>query len=246
MCASCGCGSNHHHLKSDDYAQEIILETAILAQNNHFAALNRNFFKHHQTLALNLVSSPGSGKTTLLEKTINTLAPEQAIYVIEGDQQTQLDAQRIRQAGAEAYQINTGKACHLDGHLVSHALEQFKIKPQSLTFIENVGNLICPALFDLGEHAKVVLISTTEGEDKPLKYPDIFIDAALIIITKLDLLPYLNFNLNQCIANLKKVNNQSTIIELSSITGAGFNRWIEWLTQASQHFTGAINNQNAG
>ena len=163
------------------------------------------------------------------------MSNENKIYVIEGDQHTELDANRIRSAGAEAYQIQTGKACHLDGHMVGHALEHLTIQDNSYVFIENVGNLICPALFDLGEHAKVVLISTTEGEDKPLKYPDMFYGADLVIITKTDLLPYLKFDINECEANIKKINPRSKIIQLSSTNGDGFAEWINWLIVAKAY-----------
>lgn len=253
MCVTCGCSSNDsilhnhnkHHYEHDNihhhHAQgEIInLESEILAQNNQFAAANREFFNAKKILALNLISSPGSGKTTLLEKTILQIAKDYPLYVIEGDQHTELDAMRIRKAGAIAHQINTGKACHLDGHMVSHALEHLQIKENSFTFIENVGNLICPALFDLGECAKIVLISVTEGEDKPLKYPNIFINANLVIITKMDLLPFLDFDLNQCKINIRKINSKCKIIELAAITGSGFDNWISWLNQARSDYAKA-------
>jgi hydrogenase nickel incorporation protein HypB len=249
MCVTCGCGSdnNHshehqhsHHHNSDhhhEHTHVINLEAEILAENNQFAAQNRAFFKNKKSLALNFVSSPGSGKTTLLEETIKLLSGEHPIYVVEGDQHTELDANRIRSAGAEAYQIQTGKACHLDGHMVGHALEHLNIVDDSFVFIENVGNLICPALFDLGEQAKVVLISITEGEDKPLKYPDMFFGADLVLITKLDLLPYLKFDLEACEANIRKINPRGKIIQLSSTTGAGFDEWVKWLHAAKNYLS---------
>lgn len=245
MCVTCGCGGdhehNHEHNHNDGHdhhhahSDVINLEAEILAENNNFAAQNREFFKHKNALALNFVSSPGSGKTTLLEETIKRLSSSSQIYVVEGDQHTELDANRIRNAGAEAYQIQTGKACHLDGHMVGHALEHLTIQDNSFVFIENVGNLICPALFDLGEHAKVVLISITEGEDKPLKYPDMFFGADLVLITKIDLLPYLKFDLPACEANIRKINPKGKIIKLSSSNGDGFVEWINWLQAAKAY-----------
>ncbi len=253
MCVTCGCGGGeptheHHHAhdghKHHDHDHDhhhnhlniINLETEILAENNQFARSNRDYFNDKKTLALNLVSSPGSGKTSLLEETIKQLSSSYPIFVIEGDQHTELDASRIRSAGAMAYQINTGKACHLDGHMVSHALEHLTISENSLTFIENVGNLICPALFDLGEHAKVVLISVTEGDDKPLKYPDMFLGADLVIITKIDLLPYVKFDIGNCTRNIQKINNRAKIIELSTTSLEGFTNWLTWLKQAKNYF----------
>lgn len=245
MCVTCGCGGNsnhshdhHHHGEHDhhhEHNQVVNLEAEILAENNHYAAHNREFFKAKQALALNFVSSPGSGKTTLLEETIKQLSDNNQIYVIEGDQQTELDANRIRNAGAKAYQIQTGKACHLDGHMVGHALEHLEIDQNSFVFIENVGNLICPALFDLGEHAKVVLISVTEGDDKPLKYPDMFFGADLVIITKTDLLPYVKFDVNACENNIRKINPKCKIVKLSSTSGEGFAAWINWLNIAKAY-----------
>jgi len=245
MCVTCGCGEDtkhdHHHEHGHDHSHHhdnvISLEADILAENNRFADQNRKLFKSKHVLALNLVSSPGSGKTTLLEETIRKLSSKSKISVIEGDQHTELDAKRIRNSGASAYQINTGKACHLDGHMVGHALEHLDIESGSYVFIENVGNLICPALFDLGEHAKIVLVSVTEGEDKPLKYPDMFIGAELVIITKTDLLPYLKFDLEKCIANIQKINSKSKIIPLSVENGNGLADWLDWLTIAHKFYT---------
>ena len=248
MCVTCGCGddtTNHHHHHNHDHTHHhehhqqidaVNLEAEILAENNQFANQNRLFFKEKNALALNLVSSPGSGKTTLLEETIKQLNKKHKINVIEGDQHTELDAERIRKAGANAYQINTGKACHLDGHMVGHALEHLDIDNDSYVFIENVGNLICPALFDLGEHAKIVLISVTEGEDKPLKYPDMFLGAELVIITKTDLLPYLKFNLEQCIANIQKINAKAKTIPLSVNDPNSLTNWFNWLEAAHQFY----------
>lgn len=238
MCVTCGCGSsqehNHHDHEHDHHhhSHDVInLEAEILAENNKYASSNHKFFQDRKSLALNFVSSPGSGKTSLLEETIKAM-PNDRIYVVEGDQHTELDAARIRSAGASAYQIQTGKACHLDGHMVSHALEHLDIVDNSFVFIENVGNLICPALFDLGEHAKVVLISITEGEDKPLKYPDMFFGADIVLITKIDLLPHLKFDLSQCIANIQKINPKAKILQLSSSSKDGFAEWLNWLYKA--------------
>ncbi len=248
MCVTCGCGDDtntHHHHHNHDHTHHhephqhkdvINLEAEILAENKQFANQNRLFFKSKNALALNLVSSPGSGKTTLLEETIKQLSKKHKINVIEGDQHTELDADRIRKAGANAYQINTGKACHLDGHMVGHALEHLDIDNNSYVFIENVGNLICPALFDLGEDAKVVLISVTEGEDKPLKYPDMFLGAELVIITKTDLLPYLKFDLEQCITNIQKINSKAKIIPLSVNDPSSLTSWFNWLATAQQFY----------
>lgn len=235
MCVTCGCSGDaghHHEHKSDHHHDVVNLEAEILAENNNYATQNHAFFQSKKSLALNFVSSPGSGKTTLLEETIKQMSPKHNIYVVEGDQHTELDANRIRNAGAQAYQIQTGKACHLDGHMVGHALEHLDIKPDSFVFIENVGNLICPALFDLGEHARVVLISITEGEDKPLKYPDMFFGADLVLVTKIDLLPYLKFDLDACIANIRKINPKAKILQLSSTNQTGFDSWIQWLHSA--------------
>lgn len=247
MCVTCGCGGDsnnfhehqHSHHGEHDHHHEhshvVNLEAEILSENNRFAFQNRDYFNSLHALALNFVSSPGSGKTTLLEETIKQLSSFSPIYVIEGDQHTELDANRIREAGAEAYQIQTGKACHLDGHMVGHALEHLEITDGSFVFIENVGNLICPALFDLGEHAKVVLISVTEGEDKPLKYPDMFYGADLVIVTKTDLLPYLKFDISECEANIRKINPRAKIIKLSSTANLGFEDWIDWLNAAKTY-----------
>lgn len=240
MCITCGCDEvhvhkNHVHDHHSNYA-EINLEAEILAENNQFANSNRKVFDQDKILALNLLSSPGSGKTTLLEATINSLSKDTPLYVIEGDQHTELDTERIRKAGAQAYQINTGKTCHLDAHMVSHVLEHFDLSPNGFMFIENVGNLICPALFNLGEHAKVVIISVTEGEDKPLKYPDMFYAADVVIINKTDLLPYLDFDVEKCINNIQKINTRAKIIQLSATTQDGIAMWIKWLYSAQSFY----------
>jgi hydrogenase nickel incorporation protein HypB len=178
---------------------------------------------------LNLLSSPGSGKTSLLIQTIEQLKNSQAVAVIEGDQQTSRDAERIRATGVPALQLNTGKGCHLDAPMVGHAVEQLQPASNGILFIENVGNLVCPAGFDLGEARKVVILSVTEGEDKPLKYPDMFHAADLLLLNKIDLLPHLDFDLQQCIANARRINPGIEIIQLSARSGEGINDWLAWL-----------------
>lgn len=208
----------------------IAVETAILAKNDSYAASNRRVLEALGVLAVNLVSSPGSGKTTLLCKTIALLhaAP---VAVIEGDQQTTNDADRIRATGAPAIQVNTGKGCHLDAHMVGHAMDHLRPRPESILFIENVGNLVCPAAFDLGEDAKVAILSVTEGEDKPLKYPDMFTAAKLAILNKLDLAPHCDADLDAYEANLRRVNPEIEILRVSARTGEGMDQWVQWLKQ---------------
>jgi hydrogenase nickel incorporation protein HypB len=206
----------------------IEVETSILAKNDSVAQANRRVLNALGVLALNLVSSPGSGKTTLLCKTIEALG-DAPLAVIEGDQQTSADADRIRATGARAIQINTGKGCHLDAQMVGHAIDQLRPRPSSYLFIENVGNLVCPASFDLGEDAKVAILSVTEGEDKPLKYPDMFTAARLAILTKLDLAPHCDADLAAYEANLRRVNPGIEILRLSTRTGEGMAGWLDWL-----------------
>jgi len=206
----------------------IEIETDILSKNDRYAAENRAFLRGREVLALNLVSSPGSGKTSLLVKTIEALA-DTSVAVIEGDQQTANDADRIRATGAPAIQINTGKGCHLDGHMVGHAMEHLRIAPHSVLFIENVGNLVCPAAFDLGEDAKVAILSVTEGEDKPLKYPDMFTAAQVAILNKIDLAPHCDVDLDAYEENLRRVNPQIQILRVSARTGEGMDSWLAWL-----------------
>ena len=207
----------------------IQLEHDILAKNNAYAAENRGFFADRGILALNLVSSPGSGKTSLLVKTIEMLGERLKSYVVEGDQQTANDAERIRATGAPAIQINTGKGCHLDGHMVGHAIEHLTPTDGSVVFIENVGNLVCPAAFDLGEAHKVAILSVTEGEDKPLKYPDMFAAAGLAILNKTDLAPYCDVDLDLYEANIKRVNPEIEVLRVSARTGEGMQAWLDWL-----------------
>lgn len=230
----------HHHfgqgpaaLHVSGMSQErlVRLEQDILSRNDRHAAENRGHFQSHGILTLNLVSSPGSGKTTLLERTLRDLQPRFHMAVIEGDQQTRNDAERIRATGCRAVQINTGKGCHLDAHMVGHALEDLGDLEHGILFVENVGNLVCPALFDLGETAKVVILSVTEGEDKPVKYPDMFHRAGLVLINKIDLLPYLTFDLERCLDYVRQVNPDAEILRLSATSGAGMEGWYGWLAK---------------
>ena len=235
MCATCGCSSDQHHAYDDhhhhhhDQKTVIDVERDILHQNNLLAERNRGYFDAKNILCLNLVSSPGSGKTSLLEKTLTDLKGELDFVVIEGDQQTTNDADRIHATGTKVTQINTGKGCHLDSHMIFHALQGLKPKENSILFIENVGNLVCPAMFDLGEKERVVIMSVTEGDDKPLKYPDMFHTSTLCIINKTDLLPYVPFDINKAKENAKKVNHKLEIIEVSCTSGEGLSQWYDWL-----------------
>lgn len=207
----------------------IQVERDILSKNDGFAAENRAYFAANGIFALNFVSSPGSGKTSLLVRTIGDLKERLPIGVVEGDQQTSNDAARIRETGAPAIQVNTGKGCHLDAHMVGHAVEELAPAKNSVLFIENVGNLVCPAAFDLGEAHKVVLLSVTEGEDKPLKYPDMFAAADLMILNKADLLPHLDFDVGACIANALRVNPRLQTLVVSARTGEGMPAFYSWL-----------------
>jgi hydrogenase nickel incorporation protein HypB len=206
------------------------IEQDILAKNKAYARTNRQLLSGHGIFALNLVSSPGSGKTTLLCKTIERLH-QQTVAVIEGDQQTSQDADRIRATGAQAVQINTGKGCHLDAHMVGHAMAQLQLAEKSLLMIENVGNLVCPAAFDLGEAHKVVILSVTEGEDKPIKYPDMFRAANLMLLNKIDLLPYLSYDVDAAIAYARRVNPGIKVIQLSATSGEGMGEWLAFLNE---------------
>ncbi|WP_096784915.1 hydrogenase nickel incorporation protein HypB [Rhodobacter sp. CZR27] len=254
MCTVCGCGDtitfdaghghshghghhHHHHglgpagVSVPGMSQErlIEVETDILSKNNIHAMANRHRLRQLGVHAVNLVSSPGSGKTTLLCKTISLLG-DTPLAVIEGDQQTSNDADRIRATGAPAVQVNTGKGCHLDAHMVGHAIDDLNLAPGSHLFIENVGNLVCPAAFDLGEDAKVAILSVTEGEDKPLKYPDMFTAARLAILNKLDLAPHCDVDLDLYEANLRRVNPTIEILRVSARTGEGMDGWLKWLS----------------
>jgi hydrogenase nickel incorporation protein HypB len=209
----------------------ISLEQNILAKNNLIAAQNRGWFKGRNILALNLMSSPGAGKTTLLTRTINDLKQKLSISVIEGDQETTNDAEKIQATGCKVVQINTGTGCHLDASMVERGLQQLNPPLNSIVMIENVGNLVCPALFDLGEQAKVVILSVTEGEDKPIKYPHMFRAAEMMIITKTDLLPYVQFDVQRCIEYAQQINPKMQIFQVSATTGEGLENWYNWLIQ---------------
>ncbi|MEH2080600.1 MAG: hydrogenase nickel incorporation protein HypB [Nostoc sp.] len=209
----------------------ISLEQEILAKNNLIAAQNRGWFKGRNILALNLMSSPGAGKTTLLTRTINDLKHQLSISVIEGDQETANDAKKIKETGSKVIQINTGTGCHLDASMIDKGLQQLNPPLNSVVMIENVGNLVCPALFDLGENAKVVILSVTEGEDKPIKYPHIFRVSNIMILTKIDLLPYVDFDVQKCIAYAKQINPQIQIFQLSVTTSSGLEKWYAWLIE---------------
>lgn len=279
MCVVCGCANptaahpEHAHVAVDtvtgdlhygagaarvsvpgmSQARAIRLEADVLGENNRLAAANRAHFHAHGVTAYNLVSSPGSGKTALLVATIEHLlrhAPALPLAVIEGDQQTSHDADRIRATGASAIQVNTGKGCHLDAQMVADAFGRLHLHGDqhahphehgdhahdhahapSLLFIENVGNLVCPALWDLGEAAKIAILSVTEGEDKPLKYPDMFAAARLMVLNKIDLLPHLDFDVPRCIAYAQRVNPGIEVLLVSAKTGTGLDAWVEWLLQ---------------
>jgi hydrogenase nickel incorporation protein HypB len=224
-----GAGPARAHVPGMTQARMVQIERDILSKNDAYAAKNRQALADRGILALNFVSSPGSGKTTLLCRTIEAIKGRRAVAVIEGDQQTANDAERIRATGAPAIQINTGKGCHLDAHMVGHALDKLPIPDDGMLFIENVGNLVCPAAFDLGEAAKVAILSVTEGEDKPLKYPDMFRAARLMLLNKVDLLPYLSFDVDAAIAAAKRVNPQIEVIRVSATSGEGLPEWLAWL-----------------
>ena len=247
-------GHDHHHGHGDIHfgqgpagvevagmSQErlIEIETDILAKNDRYADANRKVLADKGTFAINLVSSPGSGKTTLLCKTIEALG-EHPLAVIEGDQQTANDADRIRATGAQAIQVNTGKGCHLDGHMVGHAMEHLDLSDDAFLFIENVGNLVCPAGFDLGEDCKVAILSVTEGEDKPLKYPDMFTASRLALLNKVDLAPYCDVDLDLYEANLRRVNPAIEVIRVSARSGEGMDNWLNWLRGSLARKAGRI------
>lgn len=243
MCATCGCDTGavstiHHHGHDHNHSHDhehhhhktiVDVEQDVLHQNNLLAERNRGYFDAKNILAMNLVSSPGSGKTSLLERTLIDLKNEMDFAVIEGDQQTTNDADRIHATGTKVTQINTGKGCHLDSHMIYHAVHGMKLKENQVLFIENVGNLVCPAMFDLGEKERVVIISVTEGDDKPLKYPDMFHTSTLCIINKIDLLPYVPFSMDKVKENARKINPKLEFRELSCTSGEGLESWYSWL-----------------
>lgn len=251
MCTVCGCatrlehpvapdeGAGHHHAhhpprhdddhRPGDDRRRLRIERDLLAENDRFAAANRAFLTARGAVGINLLSGPGAGKTTLLERTIADLSSRLPLAVVEGDQQTRFDAERIERAGARAVQINTGRMCHLDAHMVGHALDELAPPSGAVVFIENIGNLVCPAAFDLGEMAKVVLLSVTEGDDKPRKYADMFRAADLMLLTKLDLLPYVSFDLDRAQALARVVNPRLAVLALSARTGEGLSQWYAWI-----------------
>lgn len=240
-----GSGASRMHAPGMSQARMIKIERDILAKNNHYADENRYYLNTHGIFALNLVSSPGSGKTALLVKTIAALQGKQRLYVIEGDQQTENDAARIRATGVPALQINTGKGCHLDAYMVGRAIRQLAIQDDGVLFIENVGNLVCPASFDLGEAHKVVILSVTEGEDKPLKYPDMFRAADLLLLNKCDLLPYLAFDTELAIDYARRINPSLRVIRLSAVSGEGMPEWLNWLEAGYQQAMAALQQANS-
>lgn len=253
MCATCGCGTDSvQYVKPDvnqlqladhtthrhDYVQKqktiIDVERDIMEKNNSFAARLKEYFDEKKIFIVNLVSAPGSGKTTLLEKTLLANDGYIRFSVIEGDQQTTHDAERIKKTNTPVVQINTGKGCHLDAEMVYNSLRYLQPPEHSILFIENVGNLVCPALFDLGEKERVLIISVTEGDDKPAKYPDMFQSASLCIINKIDLLPYVNFNMERCKSYARQVNPKLEFMELSAISDQGIHKWLNWLKSESR------------
>lgn len=247
MCATCGCDANndtplkqigdhqHDHHHGHTHGKTIVeVEKDVLHENNLLAERNKGYFDAKNIFAMNLVSSPGSGKTSLLERTLTDLKDEFLFYVIEGDQQTSRDADRIHATGTKVAQINTGRGCHLDAHMVLHALQGMKPKENSILFIENVGNLVCPAMFDLGERERVVIISVTEGDDKPIKYPDMFYTSTVCVINKIDLLPYVPFSMDKVKEYARQVNPRLEFIEVSCTSGEGLDTWYNWLKEKVQ------------
>jgi hydrogenase nickel incorporation protein HypB len=233
MCATCGCSNDSAHTHTHDHvhppSRVVQMELDVLAKNDGLAARNRDWFTARDVLALNLMSSPGAGKTTLLTRTIADLRDELTLAVIEGDQETARDAERIRATGCAVVQINTGSGCHLDAGMLVRALPELDPPARSVVMIENVGNLVCPALFDLGERARVVIASVTEGEDKPLKYPHMFRRADLMVVNKIDLLPYLTFDVDALIGYARQLNPMVEVVTLSATTGEGLSGWYDWI-----------------
>lgn len=223
--------NDHPHDHSHDHSHQklIRVEEDILGKNNLLASRNSGFFEAKRILALNLMSSPGSGKTTLLERTIEAVKGTRKLAVIEGDQQTMNDAERIHRTGVPVVQVNTGNGCHLDAEMIHQAVKKLDPPDESILFIENVGNLVCPSLFELGEKSRIVIISVTEGDDKPLKYPTMFQQAQICIINKTDLLPYVDFNMERARQHALTVNPRLEFFELSAKTGEGMEQWVQWI-----------------
>jgi hydrogenase nickel incorporation protein HypB len=253
MCRDCGCGETnqttdhevhehwidgkwvrHSHAEEQDHshpksARKIVIEESVLAKNDSIAASNRKWFQEHKIRAFNLISAPGSGKTTLLEKTIERLNEPKALAILTGDQEGDFDAERLRAKGAVVKQLNTPSSCHLNAAMIQSELGSFVRPGLKMLIIENVGNLVCPAAFDLGEDEKIALLSTTEGEDKPSKYPRLFLEAKVIVITKMDLVPHLDWSLQKCEEHIRRVNPHAKIILTSAKTGQGLDEWIKIL-----------------
>jgi hydrogenase nickel incorporation protein HypB len=221
--------THHTHDHDHEHGTQVELERSILHENDLLAQRNRGYLEAKDVFAINMVSSPGSGKTTLLEETVKILKSDYNLAIIEGDQQSMNDANRIAATGVPVVQVNTGKGCHLDAHMVLHATKKLEVKSNSILFIENVGNLVCPSLFDLGENKRVVIISVTEGDDKPLKYPYMFDSSQVCIINKIDLLPYVNFDIAKAREYAMRINHHLEFFELSATTGEGMDDWINWL-----------------
>jgi hydrogenase nickel incorporation protein HypB len=234
MCRSCGCDDHHHDHDHDHHhhhhePRRIALEVDLLAKNDRLAGDVRLQLQRDHITAFNLIGAPGAGKTALLERTIGELLDDLPVAVLEGDQATDRDAKRIAATGAPVVQINTGAGCHLDATMVERGLAELRPRPSSLLFVENVGNLVCPALFDVGEHAKVVVMSVTEGEDKPLKYPHVIGAASALVITKTDLLPHVDVSLGLCIANARRINPDIEVFAVCAPRGDGMSDWCGWL-----------------
>jgi hydrogenase nickel incorporation protein HypB len=232
-------GRAHSHAAAKPVAS-VSLEARVLAKNTALAASNRAWFAERGMLALNLVSSPGAGKTTLLERTIRDLRAELPLYVVEGDQATARDAERIRAAGAPVVQLNTGVGCHLEADMIARCMLELRPPQGATVLIENVGNLVCPALFDLGERTKVLVLSVAEGDDKPLKYPHMFRAAELLLLNKIDLLPHVEFDLDRAVENARAINPRLTVLSLSARTGEGLAAWYDWLRVASTQARSAV------